>query len=169
LGIRGRIAALSAVLTLALTAAIGGAAAGTANASSGGGYIYNKGSNECLDYSASYGVRVFPCNAASLNSGYQYWNWTSVQGGELVNGLVNDCLGIYGGAGQLGMGTCTKGSYQTWAQESLSANNKTYWTIQNPATNKCLDYSASAGLVAAPCDSARVLAGYQNWTPTLTP
>jgi hypothetical protein len=88
---------------------------------------FTDGAN-CLDYSKTYGLRLFPCNPSSFNSGYQKWlfvNGTDYNGGSRVflqsarwqedgTNMCVDASNQYPVRGYPCNGPSQKNGYQAW-------------------------------------------------------
>jgi hypothetical protein len=72
------IAAATAAIACA-TAVPASASAATVRPASAGSLsaLQNLNTRLCLDDSAQYGLRTYPCNQSSYNGGYQAWQMTS--------------------------------------------------------------------------------------------
>ncbi|MHA6765705.1 RICIN domain-containing protein [Streptacidiphilus sp. PAMC 29251] len=174
---KSAVAATIGVVALATLTATGTAQAynGTPAGSFGGyGSAYTIQSNwngNCLDNSAQYGLRSYPCNSSSVSGGWQKWVVVNYNSGwvELKNANTGDCLDYSTGNG-LREFPCNQSSfnsgYQAWTMVwRTAANGQSQQVLKNAAYNPayCLDNS-QYGPRGYSCNGASQDAGYQAWT-----
>jgi hypothetical protein len=126
------------ISALPASAAVSGAAKATAHATSpvrasvrpsgpgskaapgafNGGYFLENGNTKlCIDDSSQYGLRGYPCNGPSYNSGYQQWIHNGSSPYQLQNrktGLCIDDSSQYGLRGYPCNGPSYNSGYQAW-------------------------------------------------------
>jgi hypothetical protein len=173
------------ISALPASAAVSGAAKATAHAASpvlasvrpsgpgskaapgafNGGYFLENGNTKlCIDDSSQYGLRGYPCNAGSYNSGYQSWIVhvdSSTGNFQLQNkntGLCIDDSSQYGLRGYPCNGPSYNSGYQQWIH-----NGSSPYQLQNRKTGLCIDDSSQYGLRGYPCNGPSYNSGYQAW------
>jgi len=136
--------------------------------------LRNAATNLCLDDSTRYGLRTFPCNSASVNNGYQAWDFSlpeplyyALQ--NVATGLCLDYSQEYGVRGFGCDGNSYGLGYQGWyvgARAGDPALNDVELENVYGAAGICLDDSAQYGLRGFPCNQASYDNGYQKWVLT---
>ncbi|MEV0484190.1 RICIN domain-containing protein [Streptomyces sp. NPDC050508] len=120
----------------------------------------------CVDDSGSYGLRMYACNDASYNNGYQKWvevnNSGSYEFQNVNTGLCLDGSSTYGLRGYACNPASYSNGYQKWViYESTTSGAWVDW--KNVATGECMDYSSTYGLRLYTCNNSSFVDAYQAW------
>ncbi|MEU1444069.1 hypothetical protein ACFY1B_52355 [Streptomyces mirabilis] len=145
--------------------------AAPASATSEVHWVQNVNTGRCIDDSADFGLRSYPCNLPSFNNGYQsftFWYDNSAPSPtvQIQNANTGDCIDDNTNAsGQdvLRHWPCSGASFSNGNQKWWIS---WYWgnpVLKNAATLRCLDDSNDFGLRGYDCNAPSIQNGYQRW------